>query len=1035
MIDHFTYRRLNTGLGWMVCIIAFITYALTCQRTMSFWDSGEFIAASFKMQVTHPPGSPFYILLNHLFLSLFPDKLIAFGSNLFSSICAALTILFLFWTISSISKNIMSKDGQLSIENSIVVFGSAIVGALAFTFSHSFWVSATESEVYALATLLISVILWSMLKWREKHKETSSVRWLFFVALLTGLAASVHLMNMAVIFPVSMIYFSTKEKTSIITLCKAVFSGLLIFILMNNILFQGIVSCAAWLELRAVNNLGLAYNSGPVILLLAIGTMICSGLYYSVRKRKLTLYKEILLITFFLIGLSPYATVMIRSQAETPISNNASDIFRFLSYIKTEQYAGFADRPLLFGKFYNSTLDRENPYRDGNPVYVKDVESGKYRVSNDMINGLPNYSSKHNVLFSRMYSSDNYDRSAYDKWAKPMGEELSYMNEKGEVLYTIKPNLRTNLAFFFKFQFGWLNLRYLLSNFSGRQNDNKGLGDALNGNWISGLDFIDRSRVGSFEKMPDRYKYDKSRNPFYMIPLLLGMFGAVFLFRRFQQYFWIVTILFLAMGLAITVYINQVPSVTIARERDYIFLGSYYAFALFIGLGVTGIYKTFKTYWKPKLIALTVVIASFFSVPFLMAVQSWDDHHRSNDNFARVLGKAFLDSCAPGSILISAGDNITFPIWCLQETENYRSDVRVIDYELLSQDWYIDRLRRKVNNSDSISLSLPGDSYMKGLRDLIPLKKENLSSMHMEINQCLETVLSDKDKTIFKGRDHSYMPTDHFRITLDTSSFRQLYGMLPDKDYKYASEITWKYSKSVYSKSDLILMDILNMNIENRPIYFANSGNKGHFLGLDQYLIEQGVVSQLAPVIDLNPGEKLPLVDSDRSYSNLMYVYEFETVSDSMDYVNYLNSSLADIILRPRYANLALKLVKEENDSLALEVLQRCMELMPDHTVAFKDRMLPIAHAYMEAGQIEKGQEIVLKIISNTTDELELYFSFEPSNYKIQKEEIQKRMELYYKCLQLISDVVKKDFGKSLENEFKSLVNRFDRWMNRYRSS
>lgn len=999
-------RNPDRWIGLAVFFIAFVAYALTAQRSTGFWDCGEFIASTYKLQVSHPPGAPLYTLLSRVFVSVFPAEMVALGSSLFSALFGALTGMVLYHLIVQT----LRKSEHESNNSSGRIAG--MIGSLSLVFAHSFWTASTEAEVYSLSTFLIALVLWVMLQWKAE-KPSARARWLMLAALITGLSASVHIMSIAVVIPAAFIFWLHGKKPNFKNLLISSTLGVGAFTLAHNVLFKWPVGWAEKLEILLVNSVGLPVHSGVWMMLLLLSTGLVAGMIIAGKRSKPGLQLAFICTTFYLIGLTPYATVFIRSQVATPISNDASDITRFRSYIETEQYSGFADRPFLKGRFYDSVLDGKKPYKPGKPVHVLDPESEKYVMTNAMKKGLRNYGKGQEILFSRMYSPDPADKQAYFDWVNITGDKIKFYNAAGEPQKSIKPDMASNLAFFFKFQLGWLNLRYLLSNYSGIQNDQKGIGDGLSGNWQAGIPLLDNGRVGHSDTE------DRSRNVFFMIPFLFGLFGFYFLFKMDQGLFWTFTVAFLAFGLAITIFMNQIPHVIVVRERDYVFLGMYLAFALFIGVGVFGIMQFASERFGKLGLVLTAVFLGL-TIPGSMAFQGWDDHDRSKTKFPEELAKAYLSSCPENSILITAGDNVTMPIWYAQEVLGYRTDVRVIDYELLSQDWFVDRLRSKVNRSEPVKLSLDRMDYAKGKFDEIPFVDQNQSDRPIEISQVLDFVC-DKEKTIRHNRGEvNYFPTDDLRLTANR--------MAPDS----TNTIDWTYSKASYFKSDLVLMDILQQNFLQRPICFTYTGNSEHFMALQDHFIQKGLVFELNTPASVRNNSNEHQVDVKSTLDLFVREFEITAMNEENQHVQYIDGSISEVVLRRMYANLANALVKNNRPSEAKIVLANCERLLPNLTVRHKELSVPLAVAYFESDSADAGLELTQIIMNNLRQENLRMFSHRPAHYHIQKRRIQANMQAYYNTLSAVSPYIKKKFGESCELEFASMVEGFDQWMAKY---
>ncbi len=786
------FKLLNISLGWLTFLIASVVYILTIEPTTSFWDCGEFITSAYKLEVGHPPGAAFFMLMGRLFsLFSFGDvTMVAKMINIISALASAFTILFLFWTITHIAKKVViqtmqdkDRDAENADEplfntgNAIAILGSGLVGALAYTFSDTFWFSAVEGEVYATSSLITAFVFWAILKWENVANEKYANRWLILIAFLIGISIGVHLLNLLAIPAMVFVYYFKKYKPT----PKGVIAAIMVSVVLLSVIMYGIipgiVTVASKFELLFVNGFGLPYSSGIFVYIALLLAAIIWGLYSTFTSSNTTLNTvlsviaiSLLGIPFFLgfdsgfkiflgfvligatawicyyinlrsrqlmntillgfivimIGYSSFAIIVIRSSADTPMNQNSPDnLFAMLSYLNREQYG---DRPLFYGQFFNAPiLDIEH----GTPAYVQ--RNGKYKIIDHKT--IYKYEPEYKTIFPRMYSEQSSPPhvDGYLQWAKIEESELyemvrdengqPRMNRYGEVMYDRSrpkrpPTFGENLYYFFNYQIGFMYLRYFMWNFAGRQNDIQGHGSVINGNWISGIKPLDESRIGNLDQLPKNMKDNKGRNVYFFFPLLLGLAGMFFLMFRNTNYFWVTMLLFFFTGIAIVIYLNQPPFQP--RERDYAYAGSFYAFAIWIGFGVLALYELVrKVIYNSTVSAVFVTIATLLLVPVIMAGQNWDDHDRSGRYTARDFAYNYLNSCAPNAILFTNGDNDTFPLWYAQEVEGIRTDVRVINLSYLNTDWYIDQMKRKAYKSDPVPFSLTHEQYAQGTRDIV----------------------------------------------------------------------------------------------------------------------------------------------------------------------------------------------------------------------------------------------------------------------------------------------------------------------------
>ncbi len=744
----YNYKRINNLTGWLAFGIAAVTYFLTIEPSASFWDCGEFIISAHKMEVGHPPGAPFFMILGHFFsLFAFGDVTkVALMVNILSALASAFTILFLFWSITHMAKRVLQKDDDLSKNQLITIIGSGLVGALAYTFSDTFWFSAVEGEVYATSSLFTALVFWAILKWEAEADQKYANRWLILIAYLMGLSIGVHLLNLLAIPAIVYIYYFKKYNTSFKGILYAgIISVGTLAIIMYGIV-QGFFVIGSKFELLFVNSFKLPFFSGLIFYFLITFALLAFGIYYTLKKNRALWNTIFTMLTVILIGYSSFSLILIRSIADTPMNQNKpDDVFSLLGYLNREQYG---DRPLIFGQAFNSTLDPKEPLKKESAIrYEKKDEKGRDTYKIVDYSKRRNYNSRDIMFFPRMYSDQQRPDhiKGYIHWiGKDMGDfyELSLdpntkepirNNQTGELQYDLRslkrlPTFGENLKYFFHYQLNYMYWRYFMWNFAGRQNDIQGHGkshhgyrDVKNGNWISGISFIDNWRLGDQSKMPDFLKNNKGRNVYFFLPLLLGILGMVFLFRsskKGRQYFWVILLFFFFTGIAIVLYLNQPPFQP--RERDYAYAGSFYAFALYIGFGVAFLARILHKGIKlPSLPSAAIAATLSLFVPVLMAFQNWDDHDRSNRYTTTDYAKNYLSSCAPNAIIFTNGDNDTFPLWYVQEVEGFRTDVRVINLSYFNTDWYVNQMRKKAYDSSPVKFTLNPEQIEEGKRDVL----------------------------------------------------------------------------------------------------------------------------------------------------------------------------------------------------------------------------------------------------------------------------------------------------------------------------
>jgi len=717
------YQRLNLITGWLVFLVAAIVYLMTIEPTASFWDCGEFIATAFKLEVGHPPGAPLFMILGRFFTLFAGGDLtkVAVTMNVLSALASAFTILFLFWSITHLAKKMLVNGEEMTTANMLTILGSGLVGALAYTFSDTFWFSAVEAEVYATSSLFTAVVFWAMLKWENIADQPHSNRWIILIAYLMGLSIGIHLLNLLAIPALVMIYYFRKYTPSLKGILSSLIISVGILLVILYIIIPGVPWIAARFELAFVNYFKLPFNSGVIFSFALVLGLLIWGVYKTHQKGKVLWNTVITAVLVLVIGYSSYAVIVIRSIANTPLDeSNPETVFDLKSYLNREQYG---DRPLVYGPYFNA---RPVSPKDGKTRYYPlDEHYAKTKSDNGY-----NYDKTFEGFFPRMWSNQAKHANEYIFWGNLDQSKLydfkrdsngnPVAGNMGQVSFDRsqpinKPGFGQNIRFFVDYQIGYMYMRYFMWNFAGRQNDIQGTGELTKGNWISGIPFIDDARLGVQENLPGTFKNNKAHNKYYLLPLLLGIAGMVFQYKRKQKDFWLVGLLFVLTGLAIVVYLNQSPLQP--RERDYAYAGSFYAFAIWIGLGVAGLSVWLSKNKKAVLIPAVVTLATLILVPGIMASENWDDHSRAHRYTAKTFAYNFLNSCKPNAIIFTNGDNDTFPLWYLQEVENMRTDVRVVNLSYLTADWYIEQMKQKMYKSDPLPIGMNKDQFIQGTRD------------------------------------------------------------------------------------------------------------------------------------------------------------------------------------------------------------------------------------------------------------------------------------------------------------------------------
>ncbi len=957
------FKLVNRITGWIVFIIAAVTYILTVEPTVSFWDCGEFITSSFKLEVGHPPGAPFFMLLARFF-SLFATDVtqVAYMVNMVSALASAFTILFLFWSITHLARHIIGNKESMEKGNFIAVIGTGVVGALAYTFSDTFWFSAVEGEVYALSSLFTAVVFWAILKWENVANERFSNRWLILIAYLMGLSIGVHLLNLLAIPAIVFVYYFKKYEPTRKGIIMAALAAIVILGSIMYIIIPGAVVLASKFELLFTNGFGMPYNTGTYIYLILIFGLLGFGIYYSIQKSKALMNTILTMVTVILIGYSSFALIIVRSNANPPMNQNQPDnVFSLLSYLNRDQYG---NRPLVYGQYFNAPL---RDYEEGAPIYVQ--QGGKYVVADTKTNYV--WDDGYKTIFPRMYSSQTSPNhvQGYKNWVDIKDDKK-------------KPSFGQNLGFFFKYQVGYMYLRYFMWNFAGRQNDIQGHdANIIHGNWISGIPFIDNARLGPQDKLPEDLKNNKGRNKYYFLPLILGLLGMIYMYRKGEkgkQSFWVVMLFFLFTGLAIVVYLNQPPYQP--RERDYAYAASFYAFAIWIGFGVMMIYDFLKKNISATAGASIASVACLLAAPVLMASQNWDDHDRSGRYTAIDFASNYLNSCKPNAILFTNGDNDTFPLWYAQEVEGIRTDVRVINLSYLSTSWYTDQHKRQAYEAAPTPFSLTYEQYMPGKRDVVVVQERVKEA---DVKEVIEFVGSDDKRTkiqTYDGGFDDFIPTKSLFLKADSAHIMAKKVVEAKDAGLIIPKLDWKvYGNYVY-KNQLMVLDLLATFNWERPVYFAITVGTDGYYNLQDYFQFEGMAYRLVPIKTIaNSPLEYGHINSDILYDNLMNKFKWGNVNDPDVYLDENNLRMLTH-LKNNFSRLASKLIDEGKKDSAITVLDKCRELLPESKIPPTYINIYLAESYYKAGATEKGNDLIKSLAENVADKLDYYLTL-PSKF------------------------------------------------------
>lgn len=1000
-----TYSKVNNLLGWLSFLIATTTYVLTLEPTASFWDCGEFIAAAYKMQIVHQPGAPLFLMLQNLFsnFAMGNPELIAYWMNIGSAVSSGLTILFLFWTITALARKVIAPRGaEVSQTQLIQIMGAALVGALAYTFSDTFWFSAVESEVYAMASLCTAVVFWAILKWDYHADEPYSERWLILIAYVMGLSIGVHLLNLLTIPALALVvYFRKTTKATNGGTIKALLLGcvILAFILWGIIQYS--IKAAAYIDLFFVNSLGLGFGSGIILFAILVIGGLTYGIIYSIKKHKPMLNIMLLCVSFILIGYSSFAMVVVRANADPTLNNSdPDDTFAILGYLNREQYG---DDPLFNGPYFDS---QPIEYVEGAAIYRKG-ENNYVKVGNK-----PKYNYDRETFLPRIYSSEH--AQAYRSWLN-LGE--------GE-----QPSFGDNINFLFSYQIGHMYARYFMWNFAGRQNDQQGHGNFTDGNWISGISFIDQMRLGGQNALPDSQKNNPSRNTYFFLPLILGLLGAFWHFKYNQKDAGIVGLLFFFTGIAIVLYLNQNPLQP--RERDYAFAGSFYAFAIWIGLGVLAISDFIKKKANPKTAAVAATVVGLLTAPVLMASQNWDDHNRSEKTTARDLAINYLESCAPNAILFTYGDNDTYPLWYAQEVENVRPDIRVVNLSLLSADWYLRQMKEKVNEADALPISMKDEQFVQGVRDIIRYTDYGIEG-HIELQNILNILLSDnpQDKQPMQdGSRENFLPTKNFKLTVNREDVIKNHAVPSEWEEEIADSLVWTYPRNYVSRTELAIMDILVHNNWERPIYFARTVPSDNYLGLDKYLVTEGFTYRLMPLqpdTTQSPDQMIERINTDAMYTNTIDKFKWGNIKEA-SYLDPESYGMLNLIMN-NFNTLSNELVKEGQIDKAKTVMERALQVVPEKIYAMRETIQKqsMAESLYMVGDIENANRIVNNTTDYIEDNLNYFFTIAETKPNLEMNNMQLGMYVLHALDQLTAEYKQTEENTRVKELFKNFETRY----------
>jgi hypothetical protein len=937
-----SFKRTNNIFGWVVFLIAAIVYTLTVEPTASFWDPGEFIACAYKLQVPHPPGAPFFLLIGRMFSLLAGDVTrVAFWVNMMSVLCSAFTILFMFWTISLLARRALAiRTDDITTPQAYVTMGAAAVGSLAYTFSDSFWFSAVEAEVYAMSSFFTAFVVWAILKWELIEDEAAANRWLIFTAYMIGLSIGVHLLNLVALPALAVIYYYRRYKPSTFGLLVAMAIGGAIIILIMSGVITGLPSVAGSMEIFFVNTLGLPFGSGMFFFIILFVGALVYGIIYSIRTQKVTLNTALLSLMFILIGYASYGIVVVRANFNPPINeNDPSNLLSFISYLKREQYG---DRPLLYGPTFTAQLvDQQR----GEPLYIRGED--RYEVYNYRL--VNEYDDRNQLLLPRIYSRQPGHPELY--------RQMLGLRE-GQ-----RPTMAHNIQFLFSHQFGHMYFRYFMWNFAGRQSDIEGAG------WLSPAEWG--------RQVPSQLAENKARNNFFMLPFILGLIGLFYQYGKDKRGFLMVLLLFFLTGLALVLYLNSPP--VEPRERDYIYVGSFYAFAIWIGLGVMAVAELLGRFIKKPTTAALAATGVCLIVPGIMAAEGWDDHDRSNRYHAVDSARNLLNSCAPNAILFTGGDNDTFPLWYVQEVEGFRTDVRVCNLSLLGTDWYIQQMKRPVYQSAALPISLEFRNFISGTNDQVPVVENPNVRGGIPLPQYMQLVKEENPviKMTFRDDQYTILPSRTLIQPVNRQQVLDMGIIMPSLRDSLTDQMTWNINRGDLLKPDLIILDMITTNNWERPIYFSSTLAPSSYLNLKEFLQVEGLAYRLLPV--RVTGASQGYINTDVMYENMMKNMFWREMDNPNVYFDE-NYRRFPINARLHFWRLADQLLEEGKKERAREVALHSLNVLPDAGVPFDEMTSNMVSVLLQVGETEKATEVADLMSGRADETLDYYIRHSPGS-------------------------------------------------------
>ncbi|MCO5936296.1 DUF2723 domain-containing protein [Mucilaginibacter sp. RB4R14] len=997
------YNKINNLFGWLCFVIASATYILTLEPSVSFWDCGEFISCAYRLQVSHQPGYPLFAMLGKVFslLSLGDNTKVPYFTNMGSAIASGASVMFLFWTITAIAKKMFTgREKSFGDAQTTVIMGAGLVGALAFTYTDTFWFSAVETIVFALSQLCIAVVFWAILKWDAHADEPGADKWIIFIAYVMGLSIGIHLLNLLTIPAIALVYYFRRYKN---VTAKSAIIAFLVSIAILGFVQYGIrgytIKFAAFFDLFFVNTLGLGFGSGALFFFVLLIAAIVFGIMYSIRKNKPVLNLIFLCIAFIYFGYGSFAYIPIRATANTNLNNSHPDnAFTLYGYLNRIQYG---ENPLLSGPYFDAQITDQH---EGSTIYRKGAT--KYEIAGKR----STYDYDHTTLLPRMYSTDPSDVQFYRGWLQLPESE--------------KPTFADNVKWMASWQVYQMYFRYFLWNYVGRYNDQDGQQstESIDGNWTSGI--LDGGR-----HLPKYIVDSPTYTPLYALPFILGVIGMIYHFERKKKDALIIALLWFFTGLAVVLYVNQ-PSVQ-PRERDYSYVGSFYAFAIWIGLGVIAIADGISRKVNARTAAYIATGICLLAAPVLMAFKEWPGHDRSTKMTAHDMAYNYLISCPPNAILFTYGDNDTYSLWYDQEVEGIRPDVRIVNLSLFSGDWYIRQMQRKMNNSEPLPITMPFDKYKDGVRDVIYFSDGKINGP-VELKEVFDFLTSD-DKNVQgqnqAGESANYLPTKSFKLTINPDDVMKNKVITPGQKSRLATTMEWKYTSNYVTKDNLALLDILAHNDWKRPICFTTTIGNSNLIGLQPYLYKEGFTYRLLPLkADTANKDQLSKTNSLVMYDNVMNKFKFGKFKTAK-YLDHESTNMFYPVMLTTFLDLAQNLIKEGQPDMALKVLHKCDDELPEDLYPYIDvtaRKMFLAQLAYQLGDARLGNKFVANVDKFLVDQLDYnYYLLKDNANRVNSRDVQIGMQVLNGMSEYAKTAKQTAVGNKLDAQLKDYETKF----------